>query len=384
MKARSIQGRSLAELNEAIEQSKADGFRPTLAFVFSSAKLDIDAICALLEKEGVAIFGASTSGEFIDGYQGEGSAAVLLLDIKPEHFTILFEDVGQRNEEEVSRLMGQEALLKFKRPAFIIAATGNIETDPLSGEQIIKGLEGAVGKNVSITGGLAGNDMEFSGTRVFTKQRKSTKGIMMLVLDEDNIEIHGLAVSGWNALGTVKYITRVENDWIRTIDNEPALDVYLKYMGRVSLEGERAIDSFFQFSMAYPFQVQRANGSVGLCTPVMFNKTDRSIQCEYPLAEGTAFRFSVPPDFDIVEEVIARSAEVKDAQKADADALLVFSCIGRLLNLGPMANEELEGLHTLWNAPMAGFYTYGEFGRAKGEGQEFHSTTISWVTLKEK
>jgi hypothetical protein len=33
---------------------------------------------------------------------------------------------------------------------------------------------------------------------------------------------------------------------------------------------------------------------------------------------------------------------------------------------------------------MAGFYTYGEFGKGLNGKHEFHSTTCSWVTLKEK
>ena len=49
-----------------------------------------------------------------------------------------------------------------------------------------------------------------------------------------------------------------------------------------------------------------------------------------------------------------------------------------------MAHDENEGLATVWNAPMAGFYTYGEFGRALNGKHEFHSTTCSWVALKEK
>jgi hypothetical protein len=33
---------------------------------------------------------------------------------------------------------------------------------------------------------------------------------------------------------------------------------------------------------------------------------------------------------------------------------------------------------------MAGFFSYGEFGRAARGKQEFHGTTCSWVALKEK
>jgi len=43
-----------------------------------------------------------------------------------------------------------------------------------------------------------------------------------------------------------------------------------------------------------------------------------------------------------------------------------------------------DGLSEIWNAPMAGFFTYGEYGRAVNGRQEHHSTACSWVALKEK
>jgi hypothetical protein len=49
-----------------------------------------------------------------------------------------------------------------------------------------------------------------------------------------------------------------------------------------------------------------------------------------------------------------------------------------------MAQQENEGLCGVWKVPMAGFYTYGEYGRALNGKHEFHSTTNSWVALKEK
>jgi len=90
----------------------------------------------------------------------------------------------------------------------------------------------------------------------------------------------------------------------------------------------------------------------------------------------------MPPDFDIVETVINKATELKNTTRTEA--LLIFSCAGRLSALGPMANAENEGLHEVWKAPMAGFFTYGEFGKAINGKHEFHSTTCCWVALKEK
>ena len=48
------------------------------------------------------------------------------------------------------------------------------------------------------------------------------------------------------------------------------------------------------------------------------------------------------------------------------------------------SKQENEGLQKVWNTPMAGFYTYGEYGKGLNGKHEFHSTTCSWVVLNEK
>ena len=385
MKAKSIKGNSTEEIKSALEHSLADGFKPTLAFVFCSLKQDTGAICSLFGNENISVFGTSTSGEFIDGYQGEGSVAILLVDMNPAHFAILFEEIGARDVREVAKKIGGDALQIFKKPAFILTANGDVETDePVNGEMIVRGIEDAVGPQVSISGGTAGNDMKLSGTKIFMQGRSSNRGIMALVLDEDKIEIHGLAVSGWKPVGTIKTVTKSEAGWIYTIDDKPALEVFLNYMGKPKLEGGNEDKNFYNLGSTYPLQIQREWGNPAMCAPAMFNKEEGSLLCEYHLPVGTKFKFSLPPDFDIIEEVLAQSKEVKETHHANADALLIFSCLGRLMNLGPLANEELEGLKSIWDVPMAGFYCYGEFGRTKNDKQEFHSTTISWAAIKEK
>ena len=53
MKAKSIKGKSTEEIKTALEQSMFDGFKPTLALVFLSAMNEIEAICSLLDNEGL-------------------------------------------------------------------------------------------------------------------------------------------------------------------------------------------------------------------------------------------------------------------------------------------------------------------------------------------
>ena len=86
----------------------------------------------------------------------------------------------------------------------------------------------------------------------------------------------------------------------------------------------------------------------------------------------------------MIDAVVESSRTVKENHLPEADALVVFSCVGRYESLGPMITEELEGLASTWKKPMAGFFSLGEFGTVAGGKPEFHGTSCSWVALKEK
>ena len=385
MKAKSLKGNSPEEIRTALQEGMADGFKPTLAIVFLSIKQDRKAICEILDKEDIDIIGATSAGEFIDGHESKGEVVMLLMDIQKDDYSILFEDIGERTLSEGAANMAKTALQKFDKPAFIlfstiISATGKM----LDGETLIRSIEKIVGPQVNIFGGMAGDDITFTGTYVFTNDRSSDYGIAALVLNEDKISLHGMAISGWKPIGVLRTVTKSDGNLIYTIDNEPALEMYMRYLGKdISSADDQAI-FFDSIAVHYPFQVERKNREPKMCSPIGYDKEKKALVCESDVPQGSGFRFSTPPDFDIVETVVNKAAELKNNSHAEAEALLIFSCAGRLSTLGPMAQQENEGLYDVWKAPMAGFYTYGEFGRAINGKHEFHSTTCSWVALKEK
>ena len=76
--------------------------------------------------------------------------------------------------------------------------------------------------------------------------------------------------------------------------------------------------------------------------------------------------------------------EVKKERQQEADALIMFSCISRHLSFGILMTEEIEQVKQVWDAPMVGFFSYGEFGKSKTGKHEFHNNTCCVVALKEK
>jgi len=385
MKAKSIKGHNPAEIEAAMMESLAGGFEPTIAIVFLSIKQDRQAVCDILNKEHLDIIGATSSGEFIDGHQSEGDTVILLLDTNKSYYSILFEDIGERSVEDATSHLVHDAFHTFDRPAFILITT-MLASDGrmLDGEEIVRYIETHAGPDITMFGGMAGDDITFAGTWVFTHGKSTDYGIAALVLDESQIELHGLAFSGWKPMGVVRTATKTEGNRIYTIDGRPALEMYSHYLGYNESSRDDQIAFFEKLGNHYPFQIERENREPKMCNPIGYDKEKHALICESDVPQGSRMRFSTPPDFDIIETVIGKANELRTELHAGADALLIFSCVGRKSALGPMAQQENERLQQLWNAPMAGFYTYGEFGKGINGKHAFHSTTNSWVALRER
>ena len=112
--------------------------------------------------------------------------------------------------------------------------------------------------------------------------------------------------------------------------------------------------------------------------------SDHSFYCSGSVPQGSKVRFSLPPDFDVMERVIRSVENLKATQMPEADALVVFSCAGRILSLGPLMTQEIVGIKNVWNVPMLGMFSNAELARATGGNLEMHNLTTCCVALKEK
>ena len=379
MKAKSIKGNSTEEIKTALEQSMEDGFQPTLAIGFISLKQDRKAISGLLTEKNIAIFGATTNGEFIDENHTKESAAILLLQMNPDHFRVLFAEYPEKNYREVAAGLAVNAKEIFANPAFLISGS-HTETD---GEQLLFGFEDIVGKQVNVFGGMAGDDYSFKEQFVFTNSKESNRGIVVLAVDEDKILIRGKATCGWKAVGTERTVTKSEGNHVYTVDNIPVLDLTIKYGGLENVK-ENDPNVAMEIAVNFPLQLQREIGDPVMRPGLLVDWNDHSFYCSGTVPQGSKVRFSIPPDFDVMEKVIKGAQEMKDNEMPEADAVVVFSCAGRILALGPLMNMEIEGIKNVWNVPMAGMFSNAELARATGGNLEMHNCTTCCVVLKEK
>jgi hypothetical protein len=350
MKAKSFKGKSIAELKAALAETITADFRPTLAVIFSSISQDLKGICDVLDDEGIAIFGCTTNGEFIDEHTETGSWVMLLMDLNPDYFQIHLEEYPDKNYREVARIMAEKVGVSFKTPAFLIGVS-HFETD---GEEILHGFEEVFGQETNLFGGLAGDDLGFKDTFVFTNGKISNCGIVCLALDESKVEVQGIATCGWKAIGTEKTVTKSEGNHIYTVEDIPVLDITAKYGGleNVSPDNDRLwVDLICNF----PLQLQREKGDPIMRSGIVVDWTDRSFYSNGSVPQGSKVRFSVPPDWDVMDKVVKGVEQLKNERMPEADALVIFSCAARIIALGPLMSEELEGVNNVWQVPMAGY-----------------------------
>ncbi len=378
MKAKSIKGNSTEEIKKALQQSVADGFKPTLAIAFVSIKQDRNTICKLLDDAGIAVFGCTTNGEFIDEVTEKGSIATLLLDINKNYFQLYFEEYPEKNYREITNTVARKAKEKFATPAFFIAGS-NMETDA---EELLFGFEDVVGKDVNVFGSMAGDDFTFSDQFVFTNHYSSSRGLVCIALDEEKIMIKGVATCGWRAVGTQRTVTKSTGNHVYTVDDIPVLDITTKYGGleNVSPDNEGLL---LEIAANFPLQLQREKGDPVMRPGLVIDWSDHSFYCSGSVPEGSKIRFSLPPDFDVMDKVIKGVEHLKATQMPAADALVVFSCAGRILSLGPLMTQEIEGIKNVWNVPMLGMFSNAELARATGGNLEMHNLTTCCVALKE-
>ncbi len=254
MKAKSIKGKSTAEIDAALKATLTADFQPTLAIVFIANDNERPGITRLLSKENIQIFGASSGDNFIDEDIESEAAVILLLDIHPSYFQLEIREADIDTVKENAFQIGKRASKLFARPAFLVISGGLT----IDGDEIIEGVESACGKGTTIFGGLAADGLKMQRTYVFTNEALTDKGLLALILDEEKISLNGVAVGGWQPIGMDRVITKSEGNVVYTIDDEPALNFIKRYAGLKEVDTENGLNfllaSNFQLQLHFPAQ----------------------------------------------------------------------------------------------------------------------------------
>jgi len=360
---------SVEEIGPHLQSVQEEGMAPTLAFVFSSVVHNLEDLKAEFAKYNIEVFGASSSGEITNDEAHEDAIAVMLLDISREAFRLNIFDGEGKTSSDIGQGVAEWAKPIYDNPAIMLISAG-LHAD---GQELVKGVIDTMERQVPLFGCLAGDDLSFKETFVFNASQVIANGAMALIFDQNTVELKGLAVSGWKGIGTPKTVTKAEGNVVYEIDDEPALDMYNKYL---NIGDDPAL------AVEYPLLLIRDDDSVALRAVMAVNE-DKSIVYAGTVPEGTKVKFSMPPGSEIIDLAVEQMSEFNQ-QIPSSDAILLFSCKARHMALGPMVEDEISAIHKLWNVPLVGFFTYGEIGPVQRGKCDFHNYTLVPVLINER
>jgi hypothetical protein len=375
MQIKTIQTDTVASFKEMFQGYIQTGFKPTAAIIFTSVALDINDITAFLQSNNIKTFGSSSCGEFLyDQSQQvitEGALVCALFEMEPGSFTITAFDKSGGLSFDLGTTVGNWAKSQFEKPALLIVASG-LETD---GEQLVRGIQTIAGQDITMFGGLAGDDAIFKRTVVFTENQIIDDGAVAMVFDTARYDIQGLATSGWVGIGADKTITESDGNIVYTIDGEPALDFYTSYLN----VNESDLP---QIGVEYPLLLKKEGAPDVLRAVINVDRENRSLIFAGSIPKGSLVTFSSSPGFEIIESTKKKIQEFYSGLNG-TDFLVLFSCMARHMALGPSISEEIIEAWQNWQKPLIGFFTYGEIGSNYHAACDFHNETFTMVSIKE-
>lgn len=351
---------------------------PALFIVFAGHLHDHEALLAgvgSVASPAASVVGCSTGGEI--GVAGPGDNGVVVMAVGGPGISI-----ATRAADVVGgdlRTAGEfaaEAVWDVENRGHTVLL---LLSDGLAGDQqeVVRGAYATAGATIPLVGGCAGDGMEMRRTTLFHADATGGRlgGNQVIGVALSSVAPFGIGVfHGWQPVGDSVLITKSVGNVIHEIDEEPALDRYLRLHGApADLADDH--EAFTNFAATHPIGISRRS-----------REEVRFISGADPVAR-TVTSIAGVPQGAIAYAMEGTSTSVLDATDvACRDALsqldgppvgvLAFDCVARRAVMGEHGiADEVDRIKARVGAPIAGFYTYGEFARVSG-ASGFHNQTL--------
>lgn len=347
-----------------------------LLVVFSSDTYDFDALLAGINETsgGTPLIGCSTAGEIAGG--GPADSSVVITAFGGDGF-------------DASTAVGRGTSTDMRAAGAAVAASvDSVEdrghkvlmllSDGLAGDQqeIVRGAYGVVGAEVPLVGGCAGDDLKMKATTQFFNDAVVTDAVVGATLTSN--APMGIGVRhGWRPVGEPMLVSSSGNSRVFTLDDRPALDVYLDRL-EAPEEARHNHEAFTRFALKHPLGLMRRSEEAHIRFIADADFEDRSLGCIAEVPQGGMAWLMIGDEDSVLSATDGACTDaIRGLDEHQPKGLIAFDCIARRSVLGePGISREVDRIaEHASGASVSGFYTYGEIARVSGISG-FHNQTL--------
>ena len=352
----------------------------TLVVVFGSSNIDdiqtgLDDILKTFPNS--VVVGCSTAGEIFQDKVSDQSLSVAVTQFA--HTKLKAVDSAFDSVEE-SFFAGQDLVNDLDATdlrAVLILSEGL----SVNGSRLIEAFNPLSNRGVVVTGGLAGDGSRFEKTWTLINGHTEKNHVCAVGLYGDAIRISHGSQGGWEIMQSELTVTHAINNVLYELNDEPALEVYKKFMG----DDASGLPSS---GLRYPLALvdDRAEDGYTVRTILAVDEEEESITFAGNIPNQAKANLMSANFSNLIEgaKIAARDAMVNSDQNLPV-LCIAISCVGRRLVLGEESNKELEAV--LNNLPASsqqvGFYSYGEISPMVSGRCELHNQTMTLTLITE-
>lgn len=328
---------------------------------------------------GAAIAGCSTAGQF-DRQRIEDDAAFgLAVSFASARVRLATSEIMDSSGSFPAGEAIGRALLEEDLRAVMVLADGI----RVNGSHLVNGLSAALGPDVLVAGGLAGDGQQFGETSIIADGPARSGLVAAIGLYGRALDVSAGSAGGWDVFGPRRTITRAVDNILYDLDGLPALDLYERYLGEEESRNLPASALCFPLRIEDPARpgtdVVRTVLGIDRDRRAMIFAGDMPMHWTAQLMRGS---------FDRIVEGSAQAARNAAAPSNSEEGFaLLVSCVGRRLLMGQRAIDEVTAAaeEIARRHALVGFYSYGEISpHTASRKLQLHNQTMTVLSVRER
>lgn len=318
----------------------------------------------------------TTSGEIFNDSVVDNTIVATAIAFEKSEFKLAETNIANYDNSHEAALNLVKTLPREGLVNIMVISDGN----KVNGSELIKGLNLAVGGKVLVTGGLAGDGVDFKSTLVGLNSHPTEGQIVAIGFYGNNLHVSHGSMGGWETFGPEREVTKSAGNVLFEIDGKSALELYKTYLGD---EAKNLPSSALLFPLS---MINDELSQPVVRTILSISENDGSMTFAGDIPTGSKVRF-MKANFDKLTSAAGEAAQQTIGKNnTKPDLAILISCVGRKLILGPRTEEEVEAVRELYGEStlLSGFYSYGEISPLKDEVVcNFHNQTMTITSFHE-